>query len=142
MRTIKQSRTAITAFATVLMVALSTPLVATAEENVLSLIPAAPAWDEASGYRSVEMSRAASTLYLAPTVGTAWEATSGYRSVEANRLLAAQQALRSGDLGSVQENVLSALVDAGSSRAAASDYDTVEAIRAEASGLIGFSSGS
>ena len=108
MLAIQQSRTAITAFATVLMFALSTPLVVTAEEQPLAMAPAAPSWEEASGYASVETSRAESASYPALMAGTTWEATSGYRSVEASRLLAAQHALASGDLGGLHENDLSA----------------------------------
>ena len=136
MLAIQQSRTAITAFATVLMFALSTPVVVTAEEQPLAMAPAAPSWEEASGYASVETSRAESAAYPALMAGTTWEASSGYRSVEASRLLAAQHALASGDLGGLQEDALAMVMATNASWSVTSSYASVELSRAAASGLI------
>jgi hypothetical protein len=136
MRTIQQSRTAISAFATVLMVALSAPMAVAAEEQALAMAPTAPTWNETSGYGSLEMIRAESAHFLAPTLSTTWDVTSGYRSVEVNRVIAAQHALLSGDLGSVQEQAMADLVAASSTWDQASGYGAVEASRA-ATELIG-----
>jgi hypothetical protein len=97
---------------------------------------AAPSWDETSGYGSVEDSRAAAAALLAPVAAPSWDETSGYGAVEASRatighpaasttaeqtrLVAAQQALLSQDLGSLQEDALTAIVDASSADAEAS----------------------
>ena len=132
MPTIYRSRTAISAFAAVLILALSVPIAVYAQEQVPAeervlvaedqgpaLAPVAgPSWDETSGYGSVEASRAAIAL---PTLST---------TTEANRVLVAQHALQDGDLGSMQEEVLFAVVAASSSWDETSGYGAVEASRA------------
>jgi hypothetical protein len=91
------------------------------EEALFAIVAAAPSWDESSGYGSVEASRAANAMPAAPTTGT---------SAEQTRVLAAQQALQSQDLGSVQEEALIMVVAAGQSWDQTSGYGSVEASRA------------
>jgi hypothetical protein len=106
------------------------------EEALLAVVAAAPSWDETSGYGSVEDSRASASAFLAPVAAPSWDVTSGYGAVEATRatighpaastisqptrVLAAQQALLSQDLGSLQEDALTAVVEASSAEAEAS----------------------
>jgi hypothetical protein len=132
MLTIHRSRTAISAFAAVLMLALSAPIavhaqdqvpaeerVLVAEDRGLALAPVAGlSWDKTSGYGSVEASRAAIAL---PATST---------TTETNRVLVAQHALAAGDLGSMQEDVLFAVVAASASWDVTSGYGSVEASRA------------
>jgi len=87
------------------------------EEHLLALVAAAPSWDEISGYGAVEASRA---MIAYPVSSSAAQ----------TRLLAAQRALQGGDLGSVQENSLRAVVSAGQSWDETSGYRSVEASRA------------
>jgi hypothetical protein len=151
MPTIHHSRTAIAAFVAVLTFALSTPFavnaedqvlveepVLTAEDQVPALAPVAgPSWDETSGYGAVEASRAtighpaASTTQVPSDVrwAPARVIVPG-ASLEAMRVLAAQQALQSRDLGSMQEDALFAVVAAGASWDETSGYGSVEASRA------------
>ena len=116
--------------ATVLAGTLFAPMTINAEDQILAMAPAAPSWDDASGYGSVETSRAQIDVFMAPTADSTWEATSGYRAVEANRQLVAQEALRSGDLGSMQEEALAELVAASLAWDDASGYGSLEATRA------------
>jgi hypothetical protein len=106
------------------------------EEHLYAIVSAAPSWDENSGYGSVEASRAAASALLAPVAAPSWDQTSGYGFVEASRatidhpaantnsqqtrVLGAQQALLTADLGSLQEDALTAIVEAGSAAAEAS----------------------
>jgi hypothetical protein len=136
MRTIHGSRLSSFGIVALLVGTLATPMAVNAEEHVLAMVSTAPSWDDASGYGSVEANRAGTAIDLAPTTGTPWEATSGYRSVEANRLLIAEYALLSGDLGSVQEQYVADLVTLGRAGQPVSSYDSLEASRAGASGLI------
>jgi hypothetical protein len=138
------------------------------EDRLLAIVAAAPGWDETSGYRSVEASRAAASALLAPVAAPSWDEISGYRSVETSRatighlaastsasttqvpadvrwapvraiapessvegsrVRTAQQALRSPDLGSLQEEALLAVVGTGSSWDQTSGYASVEASR-------------
>jgi hypothetical protein len=89
-----------------------------------SLIVAAPEFGETSGYNTVEASRAAaSALISAPEDTTA----DGLDSVEAKRVVAAEAALASGDIGSMQEEALTQLVveaEADSAAAPAEDLIT------------------
>jgi hypothetical protein len=106
MSMIRRSRTVFSTFAAVLTFALVAPIaviaddeVITAEEQVLTAAPAAPSWDELSGYGSVESSRGEvsalwsgegisdqeQALAFAAAAATLWDATSGYGSVEASR---------------------------------------------------------
>jgi hypothetical protein len=69
------------------------------EETILSLAPAAPSWDQTSGYGTVEAIRALralpsaggittqvpSDVRWAPVAAASWDATSGYGVVEAVR---------------------------------------------------------
>ncbi len=116
--------------ATVLAGTLFAPMTINAEDQILAMAPAAPSWDDASGYGSGETSRAQIDVFMAPTADSTWEATSGYRAVEANRQLVAQEALRSGDLGSMQEEALAELVAASLAWDDASGYGSLEATRA------------
>ena len=78
------------------------------EEHLRAIVAAAPSWDETSGYGAVEASRA--------TIGSPATST----SAEQTRVLAAQQALRSPDLGSLQEETLTAVVEANNAAVEAS----------------------
>src|SRR5215207_3169282 len=102
MSTIHRSRNLVVGLATVVAVTLLAPLAVTAEEEVADLAPvAAPA-----------------------VVGTSVE------DVGVTRVLAAQSALHSGDLGSMQEEALFAIVAAAPSWDESSGYGSVEASRA------------
>src|SRR5215208_913747 len=108
MSRIHRSRRLVVGLATVFAVTLLAPLAVTAEEEVADLAPvAAPA-----------------------AVGTSPE------EVRATRALAAQHALQRGDLGSLQEDALSAIVAAAPSWDATSGYGIVEAGRAATSPLL------
>jgi hypothetical protein len=91
------------------------------EEALFAIVAAAPSWDESSGYGSVEASRAANAMPAAPDTST---------SAEQTRVIAAQQALQSQDLGSLQEEALLIVVAAGQSWDQTSGYGSVEASRA------------
>src|SRR5215210_8324872 len=93
------------------------------EDALYAIVAAAPSWDATSGYGLVEAGRAATSARFAPA-GPTWDEASGYGAVEASRatigypaaspsavqtrVLAAQQALQSPDLGSLQEDALRA----------------------------------
>ena len=80
---IHRSRRTALGIALVLAGALVAPLAVSAQEQALAVVPVAPSWDEISGYRSVEASRAAvSPLIVADP---AWDVTSGYGAVERSR---------------------------------------------------------
>jgi hypothetical protein len=138
MFTIHQCRPAVSVFVAVLAFALCTPFAVNAEEEViveeqeeqiLAAAPAAPSWDETSGYGSVEASRAEvstmlsgelisgqeQALAFAAAAAMLWDETSGYGSVEASRAVA---------------SALFAPV-AGPSWDDTSGYGSVEASRAE-----------
>jgi hypothetical protein len=120
------------------------------EDALVAIVAAAPSWDATSGYGAVEAGRGATSALLAPA-GPSWDQTSGYGAVEASRatigspatstsavqtrVLAAQRALQGGDLGSLQEDALLAVVSAGQSWDETSGYGSVEASRATASTL-------
>jgi hypothetical protein len=103
MRTIHRSHTAVLAITTVLGLVLLAPLAVNAEEQTLAMAPASPSGEETSGYASVE--------------------TSG--------VLAMQRALGAGDLGSGQEEALTAVVTASMAEDELSDDDALAAKRAE-----------
>jgi steroid delta-isomerase-like uncharacterized protein len=111
MSTIHRFRPAVSAFITVLTFAFSAPfavnaedevVVSLAKEQVLTAAPAAPSWDDTSGYGSVEASRAEvsallsgelisgrdQALAFAAAAAMLWDETSGYGSVEASRAAA------------------------------------------------------
>jgi hypothetical protein len=88
------------------------------EEHLRAVVAAAPSWDEISGYGAVEASRA--TIDYPTASGSSAQ----------TRLLAAQHALQGGDLGSMQEDALLAVVSAGESWDEISGYGSVEANRA------------
>jgi hypothetical protein len=90
------------------------------EERLLAIV-AAPSWDAASGYGSVEASRAANALPAVPAESTTAEET---------RALAAQQQVQSYDAGSLQEEALLGVVAPGASWDQTSGYGSVEASRA------------
>jgi hypothetical protein len=114
---------------TLLACTLGAPIAANAEEQDVAMAPApGPTWDETSGDTSVEASRtAASDVYALPADDTAGEATSGYRSLEENRVIAAQRALLSNELGSLQEEALAARVADARTWDEPSDSSSVEA---------------
>jgi len=112
MFTSHHSRTTISAFVTVLTLALSAPSAVPAQEQVIAdeqvlaaeerapaLAPAVPSWDESSGYGSVDESCAAlitmvsgevvsgqeQVLAMVAVAAKSWDETSGYGSVEASR---------------------------------------------------------
>jgi hypothetical protein len=146
MFTIHRSRMAVSAVIAVLTFTLCAPIAVNAEEQVIAdeqviaaegqdpaLAPAAPSWDESSGYGSVEASRAAASALFAPGTTSSWDDTSGYGSVEASR--AEISALLSGELISGQEQDLAMAAAAAKSWDNASGYGSVEASRAAASAL-------
>src|SRR5688572_2555997 len=63
------------------------PITGNAEEQPVAMAPAGASWEEESGYRSVEASRAASSALLAPMAGLSWDETSGYGAVEMSRAM-------------------------------------------------------
>jgi hypothetical protein len=73
---------------------------------------------------------------LAPVAGPAVDDTSAHAVRAATRVLAAQDALQSGDIGSMQEERFLAIVAAAPSWDATSGYGSVEASRAAASTLV------
>ena len=139
MRTIHRSRTVFSAFVAVLAFALVAPIavnaddeVVTTEEQVLAPAPAAPTWDETSGYGSVEASRAVASSLLATGAAPSWDDTSGYGSVEASR--AELSALLSGEMISGQEQAIALAAAAATSWDETSGYGAVESSREAASG--------
>jgi hypothetical protein len=132
--TVQRSRTAISIFAAVLTFALCAPVavnaedeVIAAEEPLLAAVPAAPSWDETSGYGAVEASRAGASALLAAGTAPSWDDTSGYGSVEASR--AAVSAL-SDEVIPDQEQALAFAAAAATLWDATSGYGSVEASRA------------
>jgi uncharacterized protein (DUF2252 family) len=75
------------------------------EERLLAIVAPGPSLDATSDCGDVEVSHAANAPLAAPVTNMTAEQT---------RVLAAQQALRSPDLGSLQEDALTALVEASS----------------------------
>jgi hypothetical protein len=73
------------------------------EEHLLAIVAVNPSLDTTGGCGSVEASRAANGLPAAPATSTIAEQT---------RVLAAQRALLSPDLGSLQEDALATVVEA------------------------------
>src|SRR5829696_428424 len=128
------------------------------EEALMAVVAAAMSWDATSGYGAVEASRAAASALYAPVAGPTWDETSGYGAVEAiraepdayvapaasttadaasrfgsvaaNRVANAEYALQAGDLGSMQEEALTAIVAAGASWDETSGYGVLESSRA------------
>jgi hypothetical protein len=151
MSTIQRFRTPFLATVVVVACTLVAPLAVTAEDQgiaaenqvileedqVPDLAPVAgPPWDETSGYGSLEASRAtighpASTTQVPSDVrwAPARVIVPG-SSVEMVRVLAAQHALESNDLGSMQEEALFAVVAGSSSWDETSGYGSLEASRA------------
>ena len=78
------------------------------EAALLEVVAAGPSWDLTSGAGPVETRRTGGALLAAPTSSTTGEQT---------RVLAARQGLRSPDLGSLQEEALTAIVDASRAEA-------------------------
>jgi hypothetical protein len=132
MHTIHQSRTSSFGLVTLIALALVAPLPVSAEEPNLAAAPAGPSWDETSGYGAIEASRAAASELIAEPAGT----TAHIPSVAANRVITARHALDSGDLGSMQEDALAAVVAASATWDESSGYGSVEASRAAAAGLL------
>jgi hypothetical protein len=159
MFTSHHSRTAIAAFATVLILALSAPIAVNADDQVAAeapvlaaeeldpaLAPAAPSWDETSGYGAVEAIRATighddvvsgfeNTGHEASAaMGRSWDELSGYGSVEASR--AAVSAMLSGDVISGREQAFAFAAAAATLWDATSGYGSVERTRAAISQLL------
>jgi hypothetical protein len=109
MSTIHQSRSRVFGIATVLALTLLTPVAVSAQEEVAVT--------------------AEEVVVLAPVVAPAVVSTSG-EDVRTTRALAAERALQSGDIGSLQEDRLLAIVAAAPSWDATSGYGSVEASRA------------
>ena len=175
MSTIHRSRTIISSFAAVFMVALSAPIAVHAEDPVvpveeqalapasipgpsvsvadsrvsaaqqallspdlgsmqeealLAVVATAMSWDQTSGYGVVEAIRAEPDVSVAPATGTTADAASGVGSGGTNRVTNAEYALHTGDLGSMQEDALTAIVAAGASWDDTSGYRALEASRA------------
>jgi hypothetical protein len=108
MSTSNRSRMIFSAFVAVLTFALCAPIAVnadevTAEEPILAAAPAAPSWDESSGYSSVEASRAGvnssvsgevissqeRALAMAAAAAASWDEATGYGSLETSRAVAA-----------------------------------------------------
>ncbi len=116
-----RTRKTILAFAAMLSVVLVAPAAVRAQEESFSAAPALPSWDETSGYASLETSRAINALPAAPTAVTSlvpadvrWapeQAIAPMSPAKANRAIAAQRALLSVDLGSMQEEALTIVVE-------------------------------
>ena len=87
MRMIHRSHRLAVVITTVLAVTFVVPVAVNAEEQILVLAPAGSSWEETSGYRSVEASRAAASALFAPDAGPSWDETSGYGAVEASRAM-------------------------------------------------------
>jgi hypothetical protein len=143
MSTIHRFRPAVSVFVTVLTFALSAPFAVNAEDEVIvsleeeqvpTAAPAAPSWDEASGYGSVEASRAAVSALCAAGTASSWDDTSGYGSVEASR--AEVSALLSDELTSGRDQALAFAAAAAMLWDETSGYGSVEASRAAASALL------
>jgi hypothetical protein len=121
MPTIHRSRTAIAAFVTVLTFALSAPLAVNAQEQVIAEELVVAAEDTVPA--------------LAPIAVPAVTGTSG-DGVRTTRAIAAERALLTGDIGSMQEEHLRAIVAAAPSWDETSGYGAVEASRADVSTLL------
>jgi hypothetical protein len=93
------------------------------EEALAAIVATGASWDETSGYAAVEASRA--------TIGHPPASTTS----QAIPVLAAQHVLQTGDIGSMQEERLSAIVSAAPSWDETSGYGSVEDSRAAASTL-------
>ena len=132
MHTIHRSRTSSFGLVALIALALFAPLPAGAEEPGLAAAPAGPSWDETSGYGAVEASRAAASELLAEPAG----AIEPLPSLAAKRVSTARHALASGDLGSMQEDALAAVVAASTTWDESSGYGSVEASRAAAATLL------
>ncbi|MCC2627552.1 MAG: hypothetical protein K0S14_1202 [Thermomicrobiales bacterium] len=89
------------------------------EEALAAIVAPGASWDETSGYGAVEASRA--------TIGHPAASTTN----QANRVFAAERALLSHDLGSMQEEALAAVVADPMAPAQSSDYGSLEATHAE-----------
>jgi hypothetical protein len=116
MSTIQRFRNMVLGIVALLTLALVAPIAVHAEEQVLG--------DEQ--VLSVDEQVPA----LASAAAASWGETSGYNAVEAARALAAQHALQTGDIGSMQEEWLYAIV-AAPSWDETSGYGSLEAGRAE-----------
>ncbi len=117
MSTKHRSRTAMAAAGAVLAFALSAPIAVHAEDQVSAM--------EEPVLVTEEQGPA-----LAPITAPAEDATSTEEVRAAKRVLAAQRALLTGDIGSLQEERLLAIVAAGPSWDEASAYGAVGASRA------------
>jgi hypothetical protein len=140
-------RTSVLGIVAMLNVAVFAPANVRAQEEILAAAPAIEAsWDETSGYGAVEATRAAiNALPQDPAVITSlvpsdvrWApepSIDAALSAEASRVAAAQQALLSTDLGSMQEEALLAVVAAGPTWDEMSGYGSVETTRAAISSV-------
>jgi hypothetical protein len=126
MSTIQQSRRRFSGIIAVLAFTLLAPVAVTAQDAVTD--PAA--WAENSGHNALEANRAAASslvLASAEAFGAAsgydgleeqrvayWASISAPQSGDAARVAMARQALDSGDIGGMQEEALTAIVEASS----------------------------
>lgn len=95
MSTIHRSRRTAFGIALVLAGSLVAPLAVSAQDQALAVAPAAPFWDESSGYGSVEASRAAASPLI--VADSAWDVASGYGAVERSRVsMSAMHAMSAG----------------------------------------------
>jgi hypothetical protein len=147
MSSIHRLRITISAFSVVLLLALTAPIAVRAAEQFLTKAPGVPSCDETSDCSSVETNPTTITgegspaessvlasrsndigsvqeeFFAAAAAAPTSDGTSGNRPVEARRLMAAQHALMTHDLGTMQEDALLAVVEA-SSAAEASGGET------------------
>jgi hypothetical protein len=105
MFTIHRYRTGFLGITTVLAVALVASVTAQTEDQQIAAAPAAPSWDETSGYGAVEANRAvighddvvsgyvATGHEASAAMGLSWDETSGCGAVEANRAAASEAAI-------------------------------------------------
>jgi hypothetical protein len=115
-------RTSSVVIVAIVAIGFSAPVMAQTAAQDIELAPVSgPTWDESSGYGSVEAVRAS----LAIPTDIARPGT-----VDPVRVNRALDALHSGDLGSVQEDTLAAIVAAAIAWDDVSGYGSVEAIRA------------
>jgi hypothetical protein len=126
MSTNQRSRMSLVGIAAILSFVLVAPVGAQEDDPTTDLAPAVPSWDESSGYGTVEASRAARTIGL-PREPT---------SIAPSRVNTALEALEDGDLGSLQEEALAAIVAAAMAWDDLSGYGSVEASRAARSHLV------
>ena len=109
------SRLALLALAPALVLAVRAPLAAAAPDSAM--------WGESSGYNTIEANRVSMSSLVIASAPDAAEADAMY-SIEASRVMAAEAALASGDIGGMQEEALTNLVASASAAAAPTERIT------------------